>query len=165
LKEIRTVSYLLHPPLLEENGLSGAIRWFIEGLTERSDLKIEFIISKDFGRLPADMEVALFRIVQECLTNIHRHSGSKTATIRISNDAKDVSLEIQDDGKGIPTEKLAGIQTQGSGVGIAGMRERVRSLKGVMNVQSNSKGTKVSITIPNIVISESERSKHASNAR
>jgi signal transduction histidine kinase len=103
--------------------------------------------------------------VQECLTNIHRHSSSKTATIRLSTDGNDVSLEIQDEGKGIPAEKLAGIQTQRSGVGISGMRERVRHLKGVMNVQSNSKGTKVSITIPITVISESEKSQHASNAR
>jgi PAS domain S-box-containing protein len=164
-KEIRTVSYLLHPPLLDENGLSGAIQWYIQGLAERSGLKIELIIPKDFRRLPGDTEVAIFRIVQECLTNIHRHSSSKTATIRLSTDGDDVSLEIQDEGKGIPAEKLAGIQTQRSGVGISGMRERVRHLKGVMNVQSNSKGTKVSITIPITVISESERSQHASNAR
>jgi PAS domain S-box-containing protein len=164
-KEIRTVSYLLHPPLLDESGLSGAIRWFTEGLAERSDLQIELIIPKDFGRLPADVEVALFRIVQECLTNIHRHSGSKTATIQISNNAKNVSLEIQDEGKGIPAEKLTGIQTQRSGVGITGMRERVRHFKGVMNIQSNSKGTKVSVTIPITAIPESERSQPASNAR
>jgi PAS domain S-box-containing protein len=164
-KEIRTVSYLLHPPLLDENGLSGAIQWYIQGLAERSGLKIELLIPKDFRRLPRDTEVAIFRIVQECLTNIHRHSSSKTATIRLSTDGNDVSLEIQDEGKGIPAEKLAGIQTQRSGVGISGMRERVRHLKGVMNVQSNSKGTKVSITIPITVISESEKSQHASNAR
>jgi PAS domain S-box-containing protein len=164
-KEIRTVSYLLHPPLLDENGLSGAIQWYIQGLAERSDLKIELFIPKDFRRLPGDTEVAIFRIVQECLTNIHRHSGSKTATIRLSTDSNGVSLEIQDEGKGIPAEKLTGIQTQRSGVGIAGIRERVRHLKGVMNVQSSSKGTKVSITIPITAISESERSQHASNAR
>jgi two-component system NarL family sensor kinase len=164
-KEIRTVSYLLHPPLLDENGLSGAIQWYIQGLAERSDLKIELFIPKDFRRLPGDTEVAIFRIVQECLTNIHRHSGSKTATIRLSTDSNGVSLEIQDEGKGIPAEKLTGIQTQRSGVGIAGIRERVRHLKGVMNIQSSSKGTKVSISIPITAISESERSQHASNAR
>ena len=163
-KEIRTVSYLLHPPLLDEIGLSGAIRWFIEGLAERSGLKIELLIPKDFGRLPDDLEVAVFRIVQECLTNIHRHSGSETATIRLSNNGNNISLEIQDEGKGIPAEKLTEIQAQRSGVGIAGMRERVRHLKGVMNVQSNSKGTKISVTIPITAIPESERSQHASNA-
>ena len=120
----------------------------IEGLTERSGLKIEFIIAKDFGRLPDDMEVTLFRIVQECLTNIHRHSGSDTATIRLLNNGSDVSLEIQDDGDGIPAEKLARIQTQRSGVGIAGMRERVLHLNGVLNIQSNSDGTTVSVRLP-----------------
>ena len=164
-KEIRTVSYLLHPPLLEENGLPVAIRWFIEGLAQRSDLKIELTIPKDFGRLPEEVEVAVFRIVQECLTNIHRHSGSKAASIRLSTDGTGVSLEIQDEGKGIPAEKLAQIQFQRSGVGIAGIRERVRHLNGVMNIQSNSNGTKVSVTTPIPVISESERSQHTSNGR
>jgi PAS domain S-box-containing protein len=164
-KEIRTVSYLLHPPLLEESGLPVAIRWFIEGLAERSDLKIELIIPKDFGRLPEDIEVTVFRIVQEGLTNIYRHSASKTASIRLSKDGSDFSLEIQDEGKGIPAEKLARIQTQRSGVGIAGIRERVRHLNGVINIQSNSNGTKVSVTIPITVISESERNQHASIAR
>jgi PAS domain S-box-containing protein len=158
-KEIRTVSYLLHPPLLDENGLPGAIQWYIQGLVERSGLKIELLIPKDFGRLPDDVEVAIFRIVQECLTNIHRHSGSETATIRLSNDGNDVSLEIQDEGKGISAEKLTDIQAQRSGVGIAGMRERVRHLNGVLNIQSNSDGTKVSVTLPIAATSESKRSQ------
>jgi two-component system NarL family sensor kinase len=164
-REIRTMSYLLHPPLLDENGLSGAIQWYIQGLADRSGLKIELLIPKDFGRLPYDMEVAVFRIVQECLTNIHRHSGSETATIRLSNVGNNVSLEIQDEGKGILEVKLTEIQAQRSGVGISGMRERVRHLNGVINIQSNSKGTKVSVTIPVTVSSESERSQHVSNSR
>lgn len=146
--EIRTMSYLLHPPLLDENGLSGAIQWYIQGLAERSGLKIELSMPKDFGRLPDDMEVAVFRIVQECLTNIHRHSGSKSATIRLSNDTHNASLEVQDEGMGMSAEKLVAIQGQHSGVGITGMRERVRHLNGTMNIHSNSKGTKVSVTIP-----------------
>jgi two-component system NarL family sensor kinase len=158
-KEIRTVSYLLHPPLLDENGLPGAIQWYIQGLVERSGLKIELLIPKDFGRLPDDVEVAIFRIVQECLTNIHRHSGSETATIRLSNDGNNVSLEIQDEGKGISAEKLTDIQAQRSGVGIAGMRERVRHLNGVLNIQSNSDGTKVSVTLPTAATFESKRSQ------
>ncbi len=147
-REIRTMSYLLHPPLLDETGLSEAIRWYLQGLTERSGLSIDLSISEDVGRLPGEMELVVFRIVQECLTNIHRHSGSKTATIRLSRIAESVSLEIQDEGTGIPAEKLAGMQAQRSGVGITGMRERVRHLKGAMSIQSNGRGTKISLTLP-----------------
>lgn len=156
-KEIRTLSYLLHPPLLDENGLSQAILWYVQGLMERSDLKIELAISPDFGRLPAEMELSVFRIVQECLTNIHRHADSKTATIRLSRTAEDISLEIQDAGNGISAEKLAGIQAQRSGVGITGIRERVRHFAGALDIQSNCRGTKilVKLPVPMSVVSES----------
>ena len=147
-REIRTTSYLLHPPLLDENGLTQAIQWYIEGLTERSGLEISLNIPDDFGRLSADLEMAVFRIVQECLTNIHRHSGSKTAAIRLSRSPERVALEIQDNGNGIPAEKLGGVDARRSGVGITGMRERVRHLKGAMDIQSNGTGTKVSIMLP-----------------
>ncbi len=147
-KEIRTTSYLLHPPLLDENGLPEAIRWYVRGLEGRSDLKIELCISDTFGRLPCEVEMALFRIVQECLTNIHRHSGSKKATIRITRKAETVSLDIQDEGKGISAEKLVSIQGQSAGVGIAGIRERVRHLRGTVNIQSNPSGTLISVTLP-----------------
>jgi len=155
-KEIRTMSYLLHPPLLDENGLSEAIRWYMQGLAERSGLKIELNISENFGRLPGEIELAVFRIVQECLTNIHRHSGSKTATIRLSRTAESVSLQIQDEGKGMSAEKLAGIQSQRSGVGITGMRERVRHFRGVMDVYSNDSGTKITVTFPAFMNAASE---------
>ena len=147
-KEIRTTSYLLHPPLLDESGLSEAIRWYMQGLTERSALNIDLSISENFGRLPGEMELAVFRIVQECLTNIHRHSDSQTATIRLARTAESVSLEIQDEGKGISAEQLAKIQGQRSGVGITGMRERVRHFGGVLNIQSNDRGTKIRVTFP-----------------
>lgn len=147
-KEIRTLSYLLHPPLLDENGLSEAIRWYIQGFTERSGLSIELSVSESFARLPDEMELALFRIVQECLTNIHRHSGCKKATIRILRDAENVRLEIIDDGKGIAAEKLASIQTQRSGVGLTGIRERVRHLRGDMGIKSDTQGTQVSVVLP-----------------
>jgi PAS domain S-box-containing protein len=147
-KEMRTMSYLLHPPLLDENGLSEAIRWYVQGLTERSGLTIELSISEEFSRLPNELELAVFRIVQECLTNIHRHSGSKTATIQLSLQAESISLQIQDKGKGISAEKLAEIQSQRSGVGITGMRERVRHFRGVLDIQSNGRGTKIAITLP-----------------
>jgi PAS domain S-box-containing protein len=157
--EIRTVSYLLHPPLLEENGLTGAIEWYVHGLAERGNLKSELIIPKDFGRLPDDMEVAIFRIVQESLTNIHRHSGSKTATIRLSHEGQSVSLEIQDEGHGIPAEGLAAIRGHRTGVGITGMRERVRHLNGRMDIQSSANGTKILVTLPATVPSEGQNFK------
>jgi len=147
-KEIRTMSYLLHPPLLDESGLSEAIRWYAQGLTERSGLNTEIHISESFGRLPSEFELAVFRIVQECLTNIHRHSGSKTAAIRLSREARSVSLEIHDDGKGISPEKLAAIQAHRSGVGIMGMRERVRHFNGVLDIHSNGRGTTIFVTFP-----------------
>jgi signal transduction histidine kinase len=150
--EIRTLSYLLHPPLLDENGLPGAIQWYIQGLAGRSNLKIALSIPQDFGRLSDDMEVAIFRIVQECLTNIHRHSESKTATIRLLRERQSVSLEIHDQGKGIPAERLAEIQSHSTGVGIAGIRERVRHLEGTMDIQSDANGTQISVTLPTTVL-------------
>jgi len=153
-KEIRTMSYLLHPPLLEENGLPDALQWYIQGFAERSSLKSELIIPKDFGRLPDDVEVTIFRIVQECLTNIHRHSGSKTAAVRLSRKGERVSLEIQDEGRGIPAERLAKIQDHRTGVGITGMHERVRHLNGTIEIQSNANGTKILVTLPGAVPSE-----------
>ena len=147
-KEIRTTSYLLHPPLLDETGLSQAIQWYMQGLMERGGLEIELDIAEDFGRLPADLELAVFRIVQESLTNIHRHSGSKTATIRLSRGMHHVLLEIQDHGKGISAEKLAAIKAQRTGVGITGMRERVRQCKGQMDIQSNGTGATISVRLP-----------------
>jgi PAS domain S-box-containing protein len=147
-KEIRTTSYLLHPPLLDESGLSDAIRWYIQGLEERSDLMVVLDIDEGFGRLPSEIELAVFRIVQECFTNIHRHSGSKTASLRLSRSAEAVALVVQDEGKGMPAEKLDGIRARRSGVGLAGMRERVHHFRGVMNVRSNDSGTKISVTLP-----------------
>jgi PAS domain S-box-containing protein len=147
-REIRTASYLLHPPLLDEAGLASALTWYIEGLVERSGLEIRLDISPDFGRLPQDVELLIFRLVQECLTNIHRHSGSKTAAISISRQTDQVTVEIRDSGKGMPPEKLAEVQTRGSGVGIRGMRERVRQFDGKLDIQSSSSGTRIFVTIP-----------------
>lgn len=147
-KEIRTTSYLLHPPLLDENGLPAALSWYVRGLTERGGLDIVFKISEEFGRLPREMELVVFRLVQECLTNIHRHSGSKNATIQVIRNRERVIVEVQDCGKGIPREKLAEIQTKGSGVGIRGMRERLRQFGGEMRIDSGSTGTTVLVTIP-----------------
>jgi PAS domain S-box-containing protein len=147
-REIRTTSYLLHPPMLDENGLSFALSWYIEGLRERSDVAISLSVSEEIGRLPGDMELAIFRVVQECLTNIHRHSGSKTASIRLARDSDAVVVEVQDAGRGISEQKLAELESGGSGVGIGGMRERVRQLGGSMKIDSDGSGTRISLTVP-----------------
>jgi PAS domain S-box-containing protein len=146
--EIRTTSYLLHPPLLDEEGLKAAISMYVRGLTERSGLDITFNISEGFGRLPRDMELAVFRLVQECLTNIHRHSGSKVAAIRMKRADRCVLLEVEDAGSGISPEKLLEIQSHGAGVGIRGMRERVLQCRGEMKIESKGRGAKISITLP-----------------
>jgi len=146
--EIRTTSYLLHPPLLDEVGISSALSWYVQGLAERSSLQIELKVPENFGRLPSEMELLIFRLVQESLTNIHRHSGSKTALIRIERDENVVQVKIEDQGKGMSPERLAEIQSQGTGVGIRGMRERVRHFRGDLVIESNGSGTKVYVTLP-----------------
>jgi PAS domain S-box-containing protein len=147
-REIRTTSYLLHPPLLDENGLYSAIGWYLQGLQERSGLEVQLDISKEFGRLPRDMELVIFRLMQECLTNIHRHSDSETASIRIARESNQIALDIRDQGKGMPPARLAEIQSGRSGVGIGGMRERLRQFEGTMSIESDSSGTRIFATIP-----------------
>ncbi len=147
-REIRTASYLLHPPLLDETGLFSALSWYVQGLTERSGLDLTLYLSEEFGRLPHDMELVVFRLVQECLTNIHRHSGSKAASIRIVREGNLLTVDIQDQGKGMSAARLAEIQSKGSGVGIRGMRERLRQFQGTLNIESGSSGTRVMVTIP-----------------
>lgn len=147
-KEIRTTSYLLHPPLLDESGLPQAIQWYTQGLQERGGLRVETTVSEKFGRLNADIELTVFRIVQESLTNVHRHSGSKTATIRLTRDGETVRVEVQDYGKGFPAEASRASTAGRTGVGIMGMRERVRNLGGQMEVHSNAEGTTISVVLP-----------------
>jgi PAS domain S-box-containing protein len=147
-QEIRTMSYLLHPPLLDETGLLEALRWYIQGLSERGGLEITLEVSADFERLSRETELVMFRLVQECLTNIHRHSGSKTAAIRVAREGDDVCLQVEDEGRGISAKKLSEIQSQGSGVGIRGMRERVRQFGGDMHIASTEKGTKIWFRFP-----------------
>jgi PAS domain S-box-containing protein len=147
-QELRTMSYLLHPPLLDEIGLAAALNWYVQGVTERSKIDINLSISEDMGRLPPELELILFRLVQESLTNVHRHSGSKTASIRVTREDDHVSLEVQDRGKGISRERLTEIQTQGAGVGIQGMRERVRQFHGEMSIESDENGTRIMAVLP-----------------
>jgi PAS domain S-box-containing protein len=158
-REIRTTSYLLHPPLLDENGLYSAISWYLEGLLERSGLEVQLDVSKEFGRLPRDMELLIFRLVQECLTNIHRHSESETASIRIAREPNQIALVIRDQGKGMSAARLAEIQSGRSGVGIGGMRERLRQFEGTMNIESDSSGTRIFATIPLKSASPADQSK------
>ncbi len=143
--EIRTLSYLLHPPVLEEVGLVGALRDYAGGLAKRSGVKIEVEADGQIGRLDKEHEMALFRLTQEALGNIVRHSGSATATIRLTRRDKEICLEVKDDGHGIPPEKLQRVRSAAAelGVGIAGMRERMRQLGGRLEIDSNSGGTTV----------------------
>ena len=147
--EIRTISHLLHPPLLDEVGLQSALQWYIDGFSERSKIKVDLELPDDFGRLPRNLEITLFRVVQECLTNIHRHSGSNTAAIRVSRSQNEVRLEVRDAGKGIPAEAQTSLSSgKLSGVGLRGMHERLRQMGGHLDVQSNGNGTLVLATLP-----------------
>jgi signal transduction histidine kinase len=147
--EVRTISHLLHPPLLDETGLPSALRWYCDGFSQRSKIDVDLDCPSDFGRLPRDVETAIFRLVQECLTNIHRHSGSATATIHLHHDGDEVVVSVEDHGKGIPTEKLDEMTLPGTaGVGITGMRERVRQLGGTLAIDSDNQGTKIIARIP-----------------
>src|SRR5437868_11553271 len=147
-QEIRTMSYLLHPPLLDESGLPVALRWYAQGLAERSGVDIGVSIPEDLGRFPRQMELMMFRLVQECLTNIHRHSGSETADITVWRDDEEVFLEVQDQGKGNQADRLTSIQSQGAGVGIRGMRERIRRFMGRMDIGSDDSGTRITFRFP-----------------
>jgi signal transduction histidine kinase len=146
-KQIRTISHLLHPPLLEEAGLASALRCFIEGFSERSKIGTKLDIPKAFTGLSKEIELSIFRVVQECLTNVHRHSGSSTAEIRIIQDEARVRVEIEDAGKGIPLDSAFESPAR-SGVGLRGMRERLRQLGGTLQIQSNGQGTLVTATLP-----------------
>jgi signal transduction histidine kinase len=148
--EIRTISYLLHPPLLDEMGLASALGWYVEGFSERSGIRVDLDYAKDFGRLPREIETVLFRVVQQGLANIHRHSGSHVAKIRLEADAESVRVEICDEGRGIDPEILKGMDAgrRLMGVGIAGMRERVRVMGGRFSIRSGREGTTIDVTLP-----------------
>jgi PAS domain S-box-containing protein len=149
IAEVRTLAYVLHPPMIEEAGLLPTLRWYARGFEERSGIKVMLDLPGELERLPLDVETALFRIVQEALTNIQRHSGSTLARIHIERERQALQLEIEDEGRGLPPG-LRGDKgmLQASGVGIAGMRERMRDLGGRMKIQSGDRGTKVTVTLP-----------------
>jgi PAS domain S-box-containing protein len=145
--EIRTISHLLHPPLLDVAGLASALRWYVDGFSERSHIKVDLEIPTDLDRMPADWEIAIFRMIQECLTNIHRHSGSETATINLSQQGDRLIVQVRDSGKGIPLDKQRELADSGrGGVGLNGMRERLRQLGGDLEIQSKETGTVVTAT-------------------
>src|SRR6266705_3311065 len=148
-QEVRTISHLLHPPLLDEAGLASALRWYVEGFAERSKIKVDLEFPEDFGRLSRELETAIFRTVQECLTNIHRHAESPVAKISVARTSSDVRVAVADVGKGISPEKQEEMAALGTpGVGIRGMRERLRQLGGSLDINSNGKGTVVVARLP-----------------
>lgn len=147
--EIRTASYLLHPPLLDELGLLSALRWLADGLRARSAIDVRLDLPVEMERLPPEEELALFRVAQEALTNVHRHAASPWAEIRVQVRPQYVVLEIQDAGRGIATDPGgAACRAPLLGVGLAGMRERIRQLGGVFAVESTAAGTRVRTIIP-----------------
>lgn len=150
LTETRTISYLLHPPMLDEAGFGSAARWYVDGFSRRSGIKVNLNLPPRLGRMHRDVEVALFRAVQEALTNIHRHSGGSMVDIHLSVDTMELQLEIKDDGRGIPRKRLRTLieGAAEAGVGLAGMRERVRELSGSLEIRSDRTGTSVVISIP-----------------
>ncbi len=151
VKEVRTLSYLLYPPMLEEMGLTSAIPWYLEGFSKRSGIKTTFQAQKDFGRLSRDAELVLFRVLQESLTNVQRHSGSPTADISISHTDNAVTMQVRDRGKGMPGQMLEHSSqdwTGSLGVGLRGMSERLRQLGGALEIISNEGGTEVRATVP-----------------
>lgn len=149
-QEIRTMSHLLHPPLLDEVGLESALRWYVEGFAERSSINVRMEMAAGFGEaLPREMALALFRIVQECLTNVHRHSASATAVVKVERLEKDIRVEVADEGKGISREIRENIASgQSSGVGLRGLRERIRQFGGRLEVQSGQVGACIISVLP-----------------
>ena len=128
--------------------MSSAIGWYVQGASERSGIVIDFDISQDFGRLPRELELVVFRVVQESLTNIHRHSASKRAAVLIARAPEAITIEIEDSGRGISPEQLAAVQAGASGFGIRAMRERLRPFGGELQIRSSESGTRVLVTIP-----------------
>ena len=160
LSEIRTLSHLLHPPLLDETGLASAAQWYVEEFARRSGIAVEVDLPP-LERLPANIEMTLFRVLQESLNNIHRHSQSTRAQVRIGCDAEQVTLEVRDFGHGMQADRLERFKNSGTGVGVglAGIRERVAELGGDLDISSDSSGTTVRVSVP--VPSSEERTSAA----
>jgi signal transduction histidine kinase len=150
ISEVRTLAYLLYPPTMDAGGISSAARWYVEGFGQRSGLKVTLDAPKNLGRLAEAIELTLYRVLQETLTNVHRHSGASEAHVSILDDAEQVILEVKDNGQGIPEKQLRHFQATGAGmgVGLAGIRERAWELGGKLEVESDGNGTLVRVTVP-----------------
>jgi len=148
LGQIRTISHLLHPPLLDEAGLASALDWYVNGFSQRSNIDVSLDMPNELGRLSRELELTIFRVVQESLTNIHRHSGSTTASIQITCEDGRLSLQIRDTGKGMSPTKAIALKTGASGVGLRGMRERLAQVGGDLTLQSDGNGTLVTAILP-----------------
>ena len=147
---VRTLSYLLHPPFLDDTGLVSALRWYAEGFARRSGIAVDLELPSAFERLDQDVETALFRVVQEALINVHRHSASSRATIRLRCTEEGVTLEVADIGSGMPADLLGHLPAGGGtlGVGVTGMRERLQQLGGALEIESGDGGTTVRARVP-----------------
>jgi signal transduction histidine kinase len=150
IREIRTLSHLLHPPLLDELGLGSTLQWYTEGFAQRSGIRVALEVSPELERLQGNIELVLFRVVQECLLNIHRHSGSPSARIRLLCTPHELLLTVADEGRGMLPEIIekARIPDSPCWVGIAGMHERVRQIGGRLEIQSDEQGTRVTAILP-----------------
>jgi PAS domain S-box-containing protein len=146
IQDIRTISYTLHPPLLNELGLHAALKWFIEGFSERSSIQVQLEVTEGLGRLGNLVEITLFRIVQQALTNVHRHSGSKTATVELLRDATNVTLVVADQGRGFGTS-ADGKGSSGDGIGLASIRQQLSLIHGVLEIL-NGPGATLKVTVP-----------------
>jgi signal transduction histidine kinase len=150
ISETRTISHLLHPPLLDEAGLNSASRWFVEGFGKRSGINVHLDIHEGAGRLPEATELVLFRVLQESLTNVHRHSGAKRADVSLQTVGNNVILRVRDYGHGIPSAVVQSLREDGSGggVGLAGMIERIREIGGRLKINSSGSGTEIVARVP-----------------
>ena len=150
ISETRTISHLLHPPLLDEAGLNSASRWFVEGFGKRSGIDVNLDIHDGAARLPEPTELVLFRVLQESLTNVHRHSGAKRADLSLRTADSQVVLRVRDYGRGIPPSVVQSFREDGSGsgVGLAGMTERIREIGGSLEINSSAIGTEVVARVP-----------------
>jgi len=158
-RELRTMSHLLHPPLLDEAGLESALHWYVQGFAERSGIRAVLELPPELGRLPRDLEIAIFRIVQECLTNVHRHSGSTVARVRVMQDDQEIRVEVHDQGKGMSGD--CGQRQARPGVGIQGMRERVSQLSGQFEIRSDAHGTVVLAVFPTLNGAPESKTRHS----
>jgi signal transduction histidine kinase len=150
ISQIRTISYLFHPPFLDEIGFASAAKWLVEGYAQRNAVAVSVKIAPSDGRLPSNIELTLYRVLQESLNNIHRHSKGSKVEISVETDSQRVTLRVKDDGQGIPSDKLEAFEATGTrtGVGLTGMKERVREQGGKLEIQSDMTGTEIRVTIP-----------------